>query len=436
MPGITPQGSRAPLDRERLVREALALLDEVGLDDLSMRRLADRLGVTAASLYWYVRSKDELLALLADAISGEILLPDSGLPWREALEAGARNLRRVALSHRDAARVLAATMPTGRHRLRVIDALLGLLLQAGFPPADVVDLSYLFNAFVVGFMLDQDLGSQSTPTNLAAVDASFDLPAHAHLILERGAGNLTIRADASLRTLYAVAFEGRPPEVESGADSVRVRLRHERRSTCVLSLSPATLWEIRIEGGARRLDADLQSLRLDSFTVSGGISRATVHLPLPAGTVPLRVLGGVDTLHIERPSSAAIRLRLARDSSRVSLDGVRLGSAGGGTTWESPDYASVLDRYDLEMSSGVSGLTISGADTDSASGSDVATGTRSEPAGWFADQAAGEYPNLAALSSYLAQVDQDRCFDLGLQILLDGLERRLRTHGGGPVAVQ
>src|SRR5215469_9669276 len=166
MPGDVSQGSRAPLDRERLVRAALALLDEVGLDDLSMRRLAERLGVTAASFYWYVRNKDELLALLADTITGEMPLPDTGLPWREALEAGARNLRRVALSHRDAARVLAATMPTGRHRLHAIDALLGLLLQAGFPPADVVDLSYLFNAFVVGFMLDQDLGSQSTPTNL------------------------------------------------------------------------------------------------------------------------------------------------------------------------------------------------------------------------------------------------------------------------------
>jgi AcrR family transcriptional regulator len=436
MPGDTPQESRAPLDRDRLVREALALLDEVGLDDLSMRRLADRLGVTAASLYWYVRNKDELLALLADAISGEISLPDTGLPWREALEAGARNLRRVALSHRDAARVLAATMPTGRHRLRAIDALLGLLLRAGFSPADVVDLSYLFNAFVVGFMLDQDLGSQSTPTNLAAVDASFDLPEHTHLILERGAVNVTIRADASLRSLYAVAFEGRPPDVEASVDTLRVRLRHERRSTSVLSLSPATSWEIRIEGGALRLDADLQGLRLDSFAVSGGISRTTLRLPMPAGTVPLRVLGGVDTLHIERPSPAAIRLRLARDSSRISLDGVRLGSAGGGTIWESPDYTSVQDRYDLEMGSGASGLTIRSADTDSASGFDVAAGTRSEPSGWFADQSAGEYPNLATLSSYLAQVDQDRCFDLGLQILLDGLERRLHTHGGGSVAVQ
>ena len=262
------------------------------------------------------------------------------------------------------------------------------------------------------------------------------MPEHAHLIFERGAVNLTIRADTSLRTPYAVAFEGRPPEIEAGADTVRVRLRHERRSSCVLSLSPATTWEIHIEGGAVRLDADLQGLRLVSFSVSGGVSRATIHLPMPSGTVPLRVEGGVDTLHIERPSPAAIRLHLVRGSSRISLDGVRLGSAGGGTTWESPDYASVRDRYDLEIGSGVSGLTMSRADTDFTAGSGVPAGIPGDSASWFADQPPEEYPNLAALSGFLAHLDQDRCFDIGLEILLDGLERRLDTSGGGSAAVK
>ena len=87
---------------------------------------------------------------------------------------------------------------------------------------------------------------------------------------------------------------------------------------------------------------------------------------MPSGTIPLRVAGGVDSLHIERPSAAEIRLHLVRGSSRISLDGVRLGSAGGGTTWESPDYTSVQDRYDLEMGSGVSGLTMSRADINPA----------------------------------------------------------------------
>jgi hypothetical protein len=96
----------------------------------------------------------------------------------------------------------------------------------------------------------------------------------------------------------------------------------------------------------------------------------------------------------------------------------------------------VQDRYDLEMCSSVSGLTISAATTDSAAGSGVAGGIQGESAGWFADQPPEEYPNLAALSSYLAHLDQDRCFDIGLEILLDGLERRLRISGGGSAAVE
>jgi AcrR family transcriptional regulator len=427
MAGDASQGNRAPLDRETLVREALALLDEVGLDDLSMRRLADRLGVTAASLYWYVRNKDELLALLADAISGEMPFPDPALPWREALEAGARNLRRVARCHRDAARVLAATIPTGRHRLRVIDTLLGVLRHAGFPPADVVDLSYLFNAYVVGFMLDQDMGVQSSPTNLAAVDASFAVPERAHLIVERGAVNLSLRAGASLRTLYEATFVGRPPELDASGDTVRVRLRHDRSTSCLLSLSSAPLWEIHIEGGASRLAADLQGLRLASLSISGGVTRTSLRLPQPSGTVPLRIDGGAETLQVERPPAAAIRLHLRRASSRIALDGVRLGSAGGGTKWESPDYSSAQDRYDLEIGSSVSGLTISRAETEFDAGSGADAVPHSEPAGWFADQPPEEYPNLAALSSYLAHLDQDRCFDLGLGMLLDGLERRLQA---------
>src|SRR5579862_9905479 len=76
---------RQTLDQARVVRAALALLDEVGLDELTMRRLAERLGVKAASLYRHVRNKDELLALLGDEISAEIPLPRGSGPWQDQL---------------------------------------------------------------------------------------------------------------------------------------------------------------------------------------------------------------------------------------------------------------------------------------------------------------------------------------------------------------
>ena len=76
---------RRTLDQARVVRAALALLDEAGLDELTMRRLADRLGVKAASLYRHVRNKDELLALLGDEISAEIPLPPASGGWQQQL---------------------------------------------------------------------------------------------------------------------------------------------------------------------------------------------------------------------------------------------------------------------------------------------------------------------------------------------------------------
>jgi TetR/AcrR family transcriptional regulator, tetracycline repressor protein len=150
-----PPGRRPVVTRDRLVREALGLLDEVGFDGLTMRRLAERLGVQAASLYNHVADKLELLALLADAICAEVPDPDGRRPWRAQLEAVAREYRRALLAHRDAARVLGATPPVGPNRLRLIERTLSALRAAGFDDAVVADAANLVNTFVTGFALDE-----------------------------------------------------------------------------------------------------------------------------------------------------------------------------------------------------------------------------------------------------------------------------------------
>ncbi|HEX7795573.1 MAG TPA: TetR/AcrR family transcriptional regulator C-terminal domain-containing protein, partial [Vicinamibacterales bacterium] len=146
---------RRPLDRQLIVRTALELLDEVGLDDLTMRTLADRLNVKAASLYRHVRDKDELLALLGDEISGEIPLPRETGNWRTQLVEAAWNVRRGLLAHRDAARVLANTPPVGPQRLRHIDALLRILRTAGLKKQDAARAGYHLNNFVTEFAADE-----------------------------------------------------------------------------------------------------------------------------------------------------------------------------------------------------------------------------------------------------------------------------------------
>jgi TetR/AcrR family tetracycline transcriptional repressor len=146
---------RQPLDQAQVVRAALALLDEVGLDDLTMRRLAERLGVKAASLYRHVRNKDELLALLGDEISSEIPFARAAGSWRSQLTEMAWNVRRGLLAHRDAARVLANTPPVGPRRLKHIEAVLQAVRAAGLKDRDAARAAYHLNNFVTEFAADE-----------------------------------------------------------------------------------------------------------------------------------------------------------------------------------------------------------------------------------------------------------------------------------------
>src|SRR5262245_32987625 len=94
------------LTRARVVAAALDLLQHEGLDALRMRPLADRLQVKAASLYWHVRDRDELLELLAAALLAEVRPSPAGAGWREDALAVCTALERVTARRRDAARVL------------------------------------------------------------------------------------------------------------------------------------------------------------------------------------------------------------------------------------------------------------------------------------------------------------------------------------------
>jgi TetR/AcrR family transcriptional regulator, tetracycline repressor protein len=165
--GARKRGRGHPvIDREGMVEAALELLDDVGVEGLSMRRLAERLGVKAASLYWHVRNKEELLGLLADEICAGVREPDPDLPWREKVETLVRENRRVLLLHRDAARILAGTVPAGPNRLRLAETMLGTLLGAGFSRRDAVRAAFLLTDYATHFVAEE--------TRLAGVGTAND----------------------------------------------------------------------------------------------------------------------------------------------------------------------------------------------------------------------------------------------------------------------
>jgi TetR/AcrR family tetracycline transcriptional repressor len=146
---------RRTLDREQVVRAGLALLDERGLDAVTMRELASRLNVRAPSLYRHVEGKEELLILLADEICAGIEPPTPGTPWRQALATMARRVRKELVRHRDGARLLASTPPAGPRRLQLVEWMLSVLVSAGLPLRKAAHAGYHLNNFVTEFAADE-----------------------------------------------------------------------------------------------------------------------------------------------------------------------------------------------------------------------------------------------------------------------------------------
>ena len=138
---------------------AVALLDDEGLDSLTTRGLARRLGVQSPALYWYVRDKGELLDLVADAICAPALdwvgAAAGGLGWREQTAIGLRGYRAVLRAHRDAPRLLAERPPTGPVRRRLADAAVGVVLLAGFPEIDAALISLFLGDYVISIVSEE-----------------------------------------------------------------------------------------------------------------------------------------------------------------------------------------------------------------------------------------------------------------------------------------
>lgn len=141
--------------RTELAATALALVRREGAGALSMRRVAADLGVRAASLYWHVRDREDLLDLLADEVFRDVDLsvPDGG--WRPALRALAHRYRDHLLAQGDVVRLLDGRYAAGPHGARAADAVLGVLRRAGLGREDAVAGLLVFTVYVPGSVLQQ-----------------------------------------------------------------------------------------------------------------------------------------------------------------------------------------------------------------------------------------------------------------------------------------
>jgi TetR/AcrR family transcriptional regulator, tetracycline repressor protein len=145
--------TRAPVTREAIVAAALELLAEGGLEAVSFRRIATRLGVSAPTLYWHVDSKRQLMDLMAEVLgrrtgSGDAG-PRPGQPWWEWLRTDARQMFTALISTRDAPRVVAGNRPTP-DSFAGIERTLGVLVEAGLTPGEAQQTLFAIGAYVIG----------------------------------------------------------------------------------------------------------------------------------------------------------------------------------------------------------------------------------------------------------------------------------------------
>jgi TetR/AcrR family tetracycline transcriptional repressor len=149
IPEVTTE--RAPVTREAIVHAALALLADGGLESVSFRRIAARLGVSGPTLYWHVENKRQLMDLMAEELVRRAgrAEPAHGLPWWEWLRADARRMFHALIATRDAPRVLAGNRPS-RESFPEIERALGVLVTAGLTPGQAQMTLFTIGAYVIG----------------------------------------------------------------------------------------------------------------------------------------------------------------------------------------------------------------------------------------------------------------------------------------------
>jgi AcrR family transcriptional regulator len=174
--------TRTPLSRQRVLRAAVALADRDGVGALSMRRLAQELGVEAMSLYHHVAGKDAILDGIVDVVFGEIELPPGEAGWRAAMRRRAISAREVLRRHPWATALMESRPTPGPANLRHHDAVLGILRNAGFSVELAAHAYSVLDSYIYGFAMQEASLPFHTPEETAEVAETImaELPADAY----------------------------------------------------------------------------------------------------------------------------------------------------------------------------------------------------------------------------------------------------------------
>ncbi|MER7762128.1 TetR/AcrR family transcriptional regulator [Streptomyces sp. NPDC097619] len=175
---------QVPLSRARVLEAAIVLADEGGVAALTIRALADRLGVKPMSLYHHVPHKEAILDGIVDAVFAEIDLPPRDTDWRSALSARAHSARAALNRHPWATGVMESRSHPGPATLRHHDAVLGTLRGGGFSVELAAHAYSLLDSYVYGFALTEaalPFGPQDVEEAVGDLLAAFPVGEYPHL---------------------------------------------------------------------------------------------------------------------------------------------------------------------------------------------------------------------------------------------------------------
>jgi len=181
-----PTAGRTALSRERVLEGAVAIADAQGIAALTIRSLAQHLGVKPMSLYYYVANKSEILDAIVDVVFSEIDLPTADGDWRAEVRLRATSARHVLRRHSWAIGLLESRTSPGPATLRHHDAMLGTLRGAGFSIGLTAHAYALIDSYVYGFALQEAAlpfeGSDTAAAVAEPMMAQFPTGEYPHLV--------------------------------------------------------------------------------------------------------------------------------------------------------------------------------------------------------------------------------------------------------------
>ncbi len=341
---MSPGEEKRGITRERLAQAALELISEEGIESLSMRALADALVVKAASLYWHVRDRQDLLELLAGSILDGVQIRQARTGWRTAVRQTALALADRVAGQRDAGRLL-LEVPEALQRSDVFSELKRQLEAGGLRPGEAAEVALMVMVHVI-------------TARIPAGEAPAAEGSTASIAVDSGSTGVVLRAGTGVEDLARPARDagGVSPAIVRGETVTVRRLRGVGKGE--VELDSGRAWKFKIQAPTWNTLLDARGLDVREIHIDSGATKVECFLSSPRGVVPIHISSGVVGVSIHRPRGAAVVARVHTGAVKIKLDDHLMKVAVSDVLWESERAASKADRYELDISSGAVQVTL------------------------------------------------------------------------------